>query len=105
MKTLLSFFVSFSILTTIVFYSTPCYAKTLTVDKHDPSTFHSIQEAIDKSKRGDTVFVKNGTYKETLKITKAISLIGQAVDKAIIANPDKLEGDAINNKVERSQRK
>lgn len=95
MKTLLSFFVSFSILTSIIFCSTPCYAKNLTVDKHDPLAFNSIQDAIDKAKRGDTVFIKNGTYKETLKITKAISLTGQDTDKTIITNPDKPEADAI----------
>lgn len=46
-----------------------------------PNDFVSIQEAIDNSNEGDTVFVKKGTYEgpinETLIINKTISLIGE----------------------------
>jgi nitrous oxidase accessory protein len=46
-----------------------------------PDNYTSIQEAIDNSNEGDTVFVKKGIYEgpinETLIINKTISLIGE----------------------------
>ncbi len=42
-----------------------------------PDDYSTIQAAIDHATAGDTVFVKNGIYSETLFINKSISLIGQ----------------------------
>ena len=44
----------------------------------------SIQKAINICNDGDTVIVANGTYKETLAITKRIALLGSSMDSCII---------------------
>ncbi len=41
------------------------------------ATYQKIQDAINASQTGDTVFVYNGTYYEELKIDKSIRLLGQ----------------------------
>jgi parallel beta-helix repeat protein len=59
----------------------PAGAKTRTVKPG-----HSIQAAIDRSKPGDRVFVKHGTYAESLEITtNRITLEGQ---NATLTQPD-----------------
>jgi parallel beta-helix repeat protein len=42
-----------------------------------PEDYHTIQEALDNANEGGTVFVHNGTYRETLTIDKAVSLVGE----------------------------
>ena len=54
--------------------------KTIVVPDHYPI----IQSAIDNAKAGDTVFVKNGIYNETIFINKTISLIGQDRNLTIV---------------------
>ena len=49
-----------------------------------PTDYSSIQEAINAATDGDTVFVKRGTYDETLVLNKTISLIGEDRDTTII---------------------
>ena len=44
----------------------PCSATVLTVDDDGPADFQSIQAAIDASWHGDTVIVKQGTYREQI---------------------------------------
>ena len=55
-------------------------SKTFTV----PTDYPTIQAAIDLASPGDTIYVSPGTYSETLKITKPLSLIGQGPDSTII---------------------
>ncbi len=54
--------------------------KTLTVCKQEKCKYHTIQKAVNKAKKGDTVKVKNGKYKEAVQIKGAkksyITLLG-----------------------------
>ena len=54
--------------------------KTLTVCKKQSCKFRTIQKAVNKAKKGDTVKVKNGKYKEAVRIKGAkksyITLLG-----------------------------
>ena len=43
-----------------------------------------IQKAIDISQRGDTIYVGNGTYVDTVRMTSGIALIGSGMDSCII---------------------
>jgi parallel beta-helix repeat protein len=58
----------------------------LTVDpsSEGPNIFKTIQDAIDNASSGQTIFVVNGTYYETLLINKRISLVGQSRDNTTI---------------------
>ncbi|UCE36031.1 MAG: right-handed parallel beta-helix repeat-containing protein [Thermoplasmata archaeon] len=46
--------------------------------------YTSIQDAINASKDGDTVFVYNGTYYENVVVNKSISLVGEDSNSTII---------------------
>jgi parallel beta-helix repeat protein len=48
------------------------------------ATYQKIQDAINDSQIGDTVFVYNGTYHENLTISKSISLIGESIENTTI---------------------
>ena len=47
-------------------------------------SYTSIQNAINASSDGDTIFVYAGTYNETFTINKSINLIGAGRNKSII---------------------
>lgn len=49
-----------------------------------PDDYEKIQDAIDSSRNGDTIFIKNGTYYENLIIEKSIKLIGEDKNFTII---------------------
>ena len=49
-----------------------------------PDDYSTIQEAIDMSKKDDTIYVRNGTYYENIIIDKSIKLIGEDKDTTII---------------------
>jgi len=49
-----------------------------------PNNFATIQKAIDEAEDGDTVFVKNGIYKENIIMRENIFLIGEDVEKTIL---------------------
>jgi parallel beta-helix repeat protein len=49
-----------------------------------PDNYTTIQEAIEKAKDGDTIFVRIGTYYEHVTINKALSLIGENKSATII---------------------
>lgn len=62
--------------------------KMITVSKDNSGDFCSIQEAIDSIKdTPETIFIKNGIYKERVEITKDnLTLIGESKDDTIITN-------------------
>ena len=49
-----------------------------------PDDYTSIQEAINNAAVGDTIFVKSGTYQESIKLNKTVSLIGEDRDSTFI---------------------
>ena len=49
-----------------------------------PDDFSSIQEAVNAASEGDTVFVKNGIYFESVTIDKSLSLEGENKESTII---------------------
>jgi len=55
-------------------------SKTITV----PDDYPTIQSAIDNASYGDTIYVKSGTYYETLTINKSLSLIGEDQETTFI---------------------
>ncbi|MGD0494884.1 MAG: NosD domain-containing protein [Candidatus Bathyarchaeia archaeon] len=66
-------------LLTLAFNIQPTKAepRTWTVDDDGPADFHTIQEAMDASSDGDTVFVYNGTYYENVVVRSNVSLVGE----------------------------
>jgi len=52
-------------------------AATITVDDDGPADYSKIQDAINASIDGDTVFVYSGTYYEHVMVDKSIDLIGE----------------------------
>jgi len=64
--------------------SLPVSSKIIYVDEDGGRDYTSIQEAIDNADDGDIIYVENGSYHETLLITKSINLIGYSTDKTII---------------------
>lgn len=64
--------------------SVKAQARTWTVDDDGPADFSRIQEAVNNASSGDTVFVHEGTYNESVEISKSISLIGEDRDLTTI---------------------
>ncbi|MBN1862012.1 MAG: right-handed parallel beta-helix repeat-containing protein [Candidatus Thermoplasmatota archaeon] len=56
----------------------------LYVGGNGPGNYTKIQDAIDDANDGDTVFVYNGSYIETLEINKSIAVIGEDKDTTFI---------------------
>ncbi len=57
---------------------------TIYVDGNGNGDYITIQEALDASKDGDTIFVYDGIYRENLVIDTNIALIGESKEEAII---------------------
>jgi len=57
---------------------------TLYVGGSEPGNYTNIQEAIDNSSNGDTIFIYNNTYYENLVINKSINLKGENKYNTII---------------------
>ncbi|MBD3207813.1 hypothetical protein GF319_15895, partial [Candidatus Bathyarchaeota archaeon] len=57
-----------------------------------PGDYLTIQEAVNNADPGDTVYVSSGTYRETVNITRSITLQGQDKTTTFI---DGLEGTAV----------
>ena len=53
------------------------FSITLYVGGTGPGNYTTIQSAVNDASNGDTVFVYNGTYYETLAIGKSIDLVGE----------------------------
>jgi len=58
--------------------------KTITVDDDGDADFSKIQNAVDHTKDGDTVFVKSGIYKERIEINNSITIIGEDIQSTTI---------------------
>ncbi len=54
----------------ILLFSHPAYAEDIFVAKDGSGDYISIKEALNKAKDGDTIYVKPGEYKESLRIKK-----------------------------------
>ena len=67
--------------------------KIIYVDDDGTSDYTRIQDAIDNSSDGDTIYVYSGNYDENIVIEKSITLIGENRNNTII------QGDDINNTV------
>ena len=52
-----------------------------------PDDYPTIQAAIDNANTGDTVFVRSGTYNQTISINKSINLIGEGADSTFLTIP------------------
>jgi parallel beta-helix repeat protein len=59
-------------------------AATITVDDDGPAHYVKIQDAINSSTTGDTIYVHSGTYRENLNVNKTISLTGENKETTII---------------------
>jgi len=58
--------------------------KILYVGGEKTENYKTIQDAINDSKKGDTILVYNGTYNENLVINKSINLFGENKETTII---------------------
>lgn len=58
--------------------------KIIYVDDDGGADYNKIQNAIDNSSDGDTIFVYTGFYKENINISKNITLIGESKGTTII---------------------
>jgi parallel beta-helix repeat protein len=58
--------------------------RTWIVDDDGPADFRTIREAINAANPGDTIFVYNGTYYESVVVNKTVSLIGENRNTTII---------------------
>lgn len=52
-----------------------------------PDDYPTVQAAIDNANAGDTVFVRSGTYNQTITIDKSINLIGEGADSTYLTIP------------------
>jgi parallel beta-helix repeat protein len=59
-------------------------ATTITVDDSGGADYFKIQDALNASKNGDTVYVYSGIYNEYLTVKKSINLIGEDRENTII---------------------
>jgi len=66
-------------------------SKTLVV----PDDYSTIQEAVDAASENDIVFVKSGTYNESVSIDVAISLIGEDPPTTTIVGDLRLSGTVV----------
>ena len=60
-----------------------------------PDNFPTIQGAIDAASVGDTVFVKSGTYNESVWVDKSISLVGEGSNSTVIVGDNRLNGTVV----------
>jgi len=72
----------------------PIGTRTLVVALDGSGDFKSIQEAVDATRKGDTVFLKPGRYEQDLTIHSKdqIKLVGAGRDKVTLLGRDDLVG-------------
>jgi parallel beta-helix repeat protein len=68
----------------VVEVSEPARGAVLYVGGGGPGNYSAIQDAINASQDGDTVFVYNGTYYERIEVNKTINLTGEGRNITII---------------------
>ena len=49
-----------------------------------PDDYHNITEAVNNAKDGDTIFVKSGTYVESVTINKNLTIKGENKENTIV---------------------
>jgi parallel beta-helix repeat protein len=60
-----------------------------------PDDYSTIQEAVDAAHEGDVVFVKSGTYSESVSIDQPISLVGEDPATTTIIGDYRLNGTVV----------
>ena len=68
--------------------SSECSATDIVVDVGGDGDYLTIQEGIDNSSDGDTIYVWVGTYTENVELNKSISLVGNGSAVTIIDDGD-----------------
>lgn len=68
--------------------------KTITVALDGTGDFTSIQDAVDRAMKGDTVFIKEGVYPQDLTIhsKEKLTIVGAGVDKVILQGRGEMVG-------------
>ena len=59
-------------------------SNTIYVGGSGPGNYSRIQNAIDNASDGDTIFVFNGTYQESLEIYKSIDVVGESKENTVL---------------------
>lgn len=79
------------IITLIAFFllAFDCVAKSSTVTY---LTHGTIQDSVDQAKPGDTIYVSEGVYRETVTIAKSLKLIGSGTYETIVDGDTDLDG-------------
>ena len=82
----------------------PAHTHTLKVCKHGKGCFKTIQKAVDKASKGDTIKVSAGVYREGVRITGRkkdwLRLIGnKAKPRTVVIESKGLKGSAAQNGV------
>lgn len=65
------------------------HGRVVVVDSTGAGDARTVQEGVNMAKPGDTVFVKSGTYRETVKLREGIRLWGENPYKTIIDSENK----------------
>jgi parallel beta-helix repeat protein len=73
-----------SVIVLIIDISPPVRGNVIYVGGGGMGNFSTIQEGIDASNPGDTVFVYNGTYYENVLVNKTVNLVGEGRDNVTI---------------------
>lgn len=73
----------------VVFFSSNNFvsATNIIVDDGGSGDYTSIQDAINASSDGDTIYVWAGTYNENLTVNKSVSIIGNSSSNTLIISP------------------
>ncbi|MFA5772466.1 MAG: NosD domain-containing protein [Thermoplasmata archaeon] len=85
-RTLFVLFIIFALLAIGILFvsSQTAKARTINVDDSGGKDYTKIQDAINASFNGDTVYVYNGTYNEEVTVSKSINLVGESNQNTVI---------------------
>lgn len=84
MKKIIIVLLCLTLVCSSVGFSTAVTNNTIYVDDDGTADYTSIQDAINMAKNGDTIYVYDGVYRETILIYKSLHLIGESKDNTII---------------------
>lgn len=98
MRKLLTIYLFIILITTASLYHETSQAvqyngNTLYVGGDGPGNYSNIQDAIDNTSNGDTIFVFNGTYYENILVNKSVQLLGENKNITIIDGD--MKGDVV----------